>query len=65
MKRIILHDLDDGTFPSVKEVYDRFIHGAADAGVERDFAAFVFADALAGDACSRELVEETCRVEFL
>jgi hypothetical protein len=44
----------------------RFLEGARDAGVDdADFAASVFADAVAGDADARELVEATAQVIFL
>ena len=65
MTSAIIHDTAIGFFPTVAETFDRFMASADDAGVERDFAASVFADALRGEACSRALVESTCGIEFL
>lgn len=63
--KIILHDTENGSFPNVQTVRERFQCSAADAGIDGNLAASVFADALAGDAAARELVEATCGVEFL
>lgn len=49
---------------TVAAVWDRFAASAADAEQLRDFAAAILAEALAGDACARELIEGTCGVVF-
>ncbi len=55
----------DGQEIPVETVFDRFMQSADDAGVSREDAASIFAQALAGDAGWRELIEETCDCAFV
>jgi len=50
---------------TVEAVFDRCMASADDAGVPRVDAASIFAQALAGDAVWRELIEDTCDCEFV
>jgi hypothetical protein len=59
--------LDTRTFQalSIKQLRARFHESAADAGILHSKAEFLFAQAIEGVECSRELVEETCAVTFV
>ncbi len=57
--------IHDGMFADECTVRQWFFESANDAGVDREFAEYVWEDAKAGDPNSRELVEETTGVEIM
>jgi hypothetical protein len=63
---ILFHDTTDGTFPSARDVYVRFLISAEDVDAPVEWVRELWLQAtVKGDDAARELIENTCGVEFL